>query len=101
MRRQRDWRINRQTVTRLLKSKGWSQVDLAEHLGLKSQADISRYMNGKRAWPDRHLEKIAGWLGESPAIFYLTDTDHKSGLREAREVLLEALHRLDAMIATD
>ncbi len=65
--------------------KGYSQVELAEMLGLKSRSSINKIEMGERDISKKHIEKLAEILGVTPV--YLMGWENKQ--EEMTEELIE------------
>lgn len=91
-------------LRRLRKAHGWSQLDLAQRLGKKTQSYISPYENPnpkRRTIPkDETVQAIAKALGVPPAHFYTGGADfqagYRAGLNEGIAQLRKVLDDLEA-----
>jgi Zn-dependent peptidase ImmA (M78 family)/transcriptional regulator with XRE-family HTH domain len=86
-------RFNREMLTLARESRGWTQTDMAERLGI-AQATISKIENGLREPTDEQIRRFASFLGYTPEFFFLTDQIRSFGsgctYRRARQRTAEA-----------
>lgn len=88
--------FNREMLTLARESRGWTQTEMAERLGI-AQATISRIENGLREPTDEQIRRFATFLGYHQEFFSLPDQIKGFGsgctYRRARQRTTEARMR--------
>lgn len=85
--------ITSQRLKAAREARGLTQADLADHLGISSDA-ISKIETGNSTLTLQHLEKLPGLLGQDLAYFFGIDPPLPADLTDDEKLILNAYRTL-------